>query len=208
MSVMVLAGSLIGRSYERSLQQELEGRAANALEQIAMRMDAVFEASKAVSYDGVVRNSYRLFQRDGDKAVLYRVVTDYLKQNFTRDERVPAAFITFWEEIDVQPYVASRGDFGYNSQREYRDTVEKDLLKGEAAKEINVKQMTVLNVYQENILVLQVYYFTDPEDTDRFFSDHKNNLRRDQEVFEKFQYTILRGTLSARDDFLAAGEIK
>lgn len=129
MSVMVLAGSLIGRSYERSLQQELEGRAANALEQIAMRMDAVFEASKAVSYDGVVRNSYRLFQRDGDKAVLYRVVTDYLKQNFTRDERVPAAFITFWEEIDVQPYVASRGDFGYNSQREYRDTVEKDLLE-------------------------------------------------------------------------------
>ena len=129
MSVMVLAGSLIGRSYERSLQQELEGRATNALEQIAMRMDAVFEASKAVSYDGVVRNSYRLFQRDGDKAVLYRVVTDYLKQNFTRDERVPAAFITFWEEIDVQPYVASRGDFGYNSQREYRDTVEKDLLE-------------------------------------------------------------------------------
>ena len=85
MSVMVLAGSLIGRSYERSLQQELEGRAANALEQIAMRMDAVFEASKAVSYDGVVRNSYRLFQRDGDKAVLYRVVTDYLKQNFDID---------------------------------------------------------------------------------------------------------------------------
>ena len=129
MIVMVLAGVLIGQSYEHSSRQELESRANNALEQIGMRLDAVFEASKAVSYDGVVRNSYRLYQREGDKAVLYRTVTDYLNQNFTRDERVLSAFITFWEDIGVYPYAASRGDQGYSAQREYRDTIEPDLLE-------------------------------------------------------------------------------
>ena len=129
LSVMALAGLLIGRNYENSTRQDLEGRAANALEQTALRLDTVFEDSKEVSYDGVVRNSYRLYQKDGDKAAFYRTVNEYLNQNFARNERVPAAFLTFWEEPDVRPYAASRADFGYSSQREYRDSIEQDLLE-------------------------------------------------------------------------------
>ena len=78
LSVVILAGVLLSDSIERSTIQELEAREENAMEQLEMRLDAVFEASKAVSYDGVVRNSYRLYQRDGDNAALYRTVTDYL----------------------------------------------------------------------------------------------------------------------------------
>ena len=99
------------------------------MEQLEMRLDAVFEASKAVSYDGVVLNSYRLYQRSGDSAELYRTVTDYLNINFTRDERLVAAFITYWEEIGVRPYAASRGDLGFSAQREYRENIEADLLE-------------------------------------------------------------------------------
>ena len=128
LSVMVLAGVLLGRSYESSARQELESRAQNAMEQLEMRMDAVFEASKTVSYDGVVRNSYRLFQRDGDSAALYRTVTEYLNQNFTRDERIDAAFLSFWEAGEIRPYAASRGDLGIRAQREYRETIEADVL--------------------------------------------------------------------------------
>ena len=128
LSVTLLAGFLLGRSYEQASRQELDSRAQNAVEQLAIRMDAVFEASKSVSYDGVVRNSYRLYQRDGDGAAFYRTVTDYLNTHFTRDERVLAAFLSFWND-DIGPYAASRGDLGYSAQRIYREEVEADLLE-------------------------------------------------------------------------------
>ena len=121
--VMALAGYLLGSSYERSARQELESRMQNAMEQLQMRMDAVFEASKTVSYDGVVRNAYRLCQRDGDSAALYAAVTEYLTQNFTRDERIDAVFLSFWEETGVHPYAAGRGDFGFSAQRKYREQI-------------------------------------------------------------------------------------
>ena len=128
LGVMALAGILIGRNYEKSSRLDLEARAVSALEQTALRLDTVFEDSKEVSYDGVVRNSYRLYQKDGDKAAFYRTVNDYLNQNFARNERVLAAFLSFWEEPDVRPYAASRADYGYSAQREYRDRIEQDLL--------------------------------------------------------------------------------
>ena len=127
LSVTLLAGYLLGRSYEQASRQELDSRAQNAVEQLAIRMDAVFDASKSVSYDGVVRNSYRLYQLDGDNAALYRTITDYLNTNFTRDERVLAVFLSFWND-DIGPYAASRGDLGYSAQRVYREEVEADLL--------------------------------------------------------------------------------
>ena len=129
LAVMALAGFLLSSSYERASRQELETRMQNAMEQLEMRMDAVFEASKTVSYDGVVRNAYRLYQREGDSADLYATVTEYLNQNFTRDERISAVFLSFWEEIGVHPYAAGRGDFGFNAQRQYRDSIEADVLE-------------------------------------------------------------------------------
>ena len=128
LSVTLLAGYLLGRSYEQASRQELDSRAQNAVEQLAIRMDAVFDASKAVSYDGVVRNSYRLFLLDGDSAALYRTITDYLNTHFTRDERVLAVFLSFWND-EIGPYAASRGDLGYSAQRIYREEVEADLLE-------------------------------------------------------------------------------
>lgn len=127
--VVSIAGFLLNSNYERSTRQELESDIDHALQQIVLRMDAVFEASKKVSYDGVVRNSYRLYQQEGDSAALYRVVTDYLNQSFIRDARIPAAFISFWEDTDVRPYVSNRGDFGFQAQRYYREQVETDLLE-------------------------------------------------------------------------------
>ena len=128
LSVTLLAGLLLGRSYEQAARQELDSRAQNAVEQLEMRLNAVFEASKEVSYDGIVRNSYRLYQLDGDSAAFYRTVTEYLNTQFTRDERVLAAFLSFWND-GVGPYGASRGDLGYSAQRIYREEVEADLLE-------------------------------------------------------------------------------
>ena len=129
LSVMALAGFLLGSSYERSSRRELASRASNALEQLDFRLEALFEDSKTVSYDGVVRNAYRLWQQDGDSAVLYRTTVEYLNLNFARNERVPAAFLSFWENRDIRPYAASRGDLGFNAQRVYREDIEPDVLE-------------------------------------------------------------------------------
>ena len=129
LGVMALAGFLLNGSYERASRQELETRMQNAMEQFEMRMDAVFEASKTVSYDGVVRNAYRLYQREGDSAALYAAVTEYLTQNFTRDERISAVFLSFWEDIGVHPYASGRGDLGFSLQRRYRERIETDVLE-------------------------------------------------------------------------------
>ena len=129
LSVMALAGFLLGTSYERSSRQELASRAQNALEQLELRMDALFEDSKTVSYDGVVRNAYRLWQQDGDSAALYRTVTEYLNQSFARSERVSAAFLSFWENSEIRPYAAGRGDLGIHAQMEYRDDIEPQILE-------------------------------------------------------------------------------
>ena len=83
-SLMVLGGVLFSREYKRSAHQELEALSQNDIEQLKMRMEAVFETSKEVSYHGIVRNSDRLFQKDGDSAALYKTVSDYLNQNQLR----------------------------------------------------------------------------------------------------------------------------
>ena len=127
--LMVLGGVLLSREYERSSRQELEALGQNATEQLRMRLDAVFEASKEVSYHGIVRNSYRLYEKNGDGAALYKTVSDYLNQNFLRDERIQAALLSFWECPEIRPYVAARSDYGYEIQREYRETIEPDLLE-------------------------------------------------------------------------------
>jgi len=128
LGVMVLATWLLGTSYESAARLELTSRAESALEQLELRMESLFEDSKSVSYDGVVRNSYRLYQKDEDSAALYRTVTDYLNQKFNHNESVQAVFLSFWEEQDVRPYTANRADFGYQAQRRYREEVEPDLL--------------------------------------------------------------------------------
>lgn len=127
--VVILAGFLLSSSYESSTRQRMESTAQNALEQIKMRMEAVLEDSKGISYDGVVRSAYHSYQQNGDTAELYRSVSEYLAQNYRRNEKIHATFISFWEENDVQPYVSRESNMSYNVNRIYRDEIEKDILE-------------------------------------------------------------------------------
>lgn len=122
--VVALAVMLLNNSYERSIRQELETGTKNAVRQMEMRFSAAFESSKAVSYDGVVRDAYRHFQSDGDSAALYSSVNSYLIQSFSRDEKFDAVFINFWENENVSPYVISQGTASYNVLRRYRSETE------------------------------------------------------------------------------------
>lgn len=128
LTVLNLAWIVLSNNYEESVRNELKTTAENSLKQLEIRLDAVFDASKSVSYDGVVRNSYRLYELNGDNGVLYRTVNEYLGQNFSRDDRIPASFISFWDVPEIHPYASNRSDYGYNVQKAYLDVVEADIL--------------------------------------------------------------------------------
>lgn len=113
--IVALSGLLLNNNYQKSIQQEIRSEAENALDQVRMQLEDAIWDSKAVSYDGIVRGAYRSYLLDGDSALLYRSVSDYLSQSFARESRYRAAFIRFWgDEADASAYVLCRGTTGYD----------------------------------------------------------------------------------------------
>ena len=127
--IVTVAGILIRSNYEHNLRAQLETDAAYVLQQTEKQMTEVFEASKAVSYDGVVPNAYREYQQSEDGVALYRAVSEYLSQKFARDERFQAVFISFWDNVRIYPYVMSSGIQSYRIPRNYHRSIEPLLLQ-------------------------------------------------------------------------------
>ncbi len=114
--ILIQAGVMFGRNYRQSVQQDIDTSAANALKLMQMQLENAIDDSKAVSYDGVVRQAYQDFQRGGSAASLYGAVSNYLSQSFTRQENYQAVFIYFWE-ADANAYVLSDGTTSYGLLR-------------------------------------------------------------------------------------------
>lgn len=129
MIIVTIAAVLLNANYESNLRTQLETDADHALQQMEGKLNAVFDSSKAVSYDGIVRSAYREFQQNGDSVALYRSVNEYLNQNFSREEMLRAVFISFWEDLRIYPYVMSSGIQGYSIPRNYHRSVEPTVLE-------------------------------------------------------------------------------
>ena len=127
--ILTVAGILLRSNYERNLRGQLETDAGYVLRQEERLLNAVFESSKAVSYDGAVRSAYRDYLQHGDRTALYRGVSEYLSQTFSRDERFQAVFVSFWEDLKIYPYIMSSGIRGYSIPRNYHRSVEPLLLE-------------------------------------------------------------------------------
>ena len=127
--ILAVAGILLRSNYERNLRGQLETDAGYVLRQEELLLNAVFESSKAVSYDGAVRSAYRDYLQRGDRTALYRGVSEYLSQTFSRDERFQAVFVSFWEDLKIYPYIMSSGIRGYSIPRNYHRSVEPLLLE-------------------------------------------------------------------------------
>ena len=123
-AVAAIFGMLLTRSYEEAQQQTIENAVMNAQRQLGIRLQAAIEDSKNVSYDGIVRSSYRSYQLDGDSAALYGRVNEYLSQRFSRDEKYKAVFISFYNGIDIGSYVISPVYSEYSMVRSYRREAE------------------------------------------------------------------------------------
>ena len=127
--ILTAAGALLRSNYERNLRSQLETDAGYVLRQEELFLEAVFESSKAVSYDGAVRSAYRDYLQSGDRTALYRGVSEYLSQAFARDDRFQAVFVSFWEDLKIYPYIMSSGIRGYSIPRNYHRSVEPLLLE-------------------------------------------------------------------------------
>lgn len=113
--IATLSGILLNKNYRKSIQQEIRVEAENALNQVRKNIEDAIWDSKAVSYDGIIRGAYRSYLQDGDSAQLYRSVSDYLNQNFSRESRYRAAFVRFWgDDAGASAYVLCRGTTGYD----------------------------------------------------------------------------------------------
>lgn len=77
-----------------------------------------------------------------------------------------------------------------------------EVLYGEAVSALGIQQITFLFCDKEDDF-LQVYFFANKEDTDKYYKDYQSSLESDVEVIRKNRYSIYRGTKAAADDFLS-----
>ena len=123
--IMSLAGFLLGRSYQESAQQDLDANAEIAIRQVQLQLEGIIADSKSVSYDGVVRTACRSYRQDGDEVELYRKVSDYLNQKFSRKPQYKAVYINFWnKEVDNEVFMLNRGFTGYEIMQECRESLQ------------------------------------------------------------------------------------
>lgn len=126
--VMGISAVMLSSNVKQSSRNSFEAKAEGAMRQVELRLSGAIESSKAVSYNGEVKNAYKDYLSTGDSAALYRKCTEYLSQYFSRDERVCAVYISFRNpEITSIPYVISSYSQSYLTLREYLDTVQEDL---------------------------------------------------------------------------------
>lgn len=80
-------------------------------------------------------------------------------------------------------------------------SVKVEVQYGEILEIYKIDQVTILTADKDDDFI-QVYYFTNKEDTETFYEDRVRSLTRSVEVAKKNKYSIYRGTQKAVDDFL------
>ncbi len=81
-------------------------------------------------------------------------------------------------------------------------SVQVDVQYGDMVSVYNIDQVTILTADKGEDFI-QVYFFTNEEDTETFYKDRARSLTRSVEVARKNKYSIYRGTQTAVDDFLS-----
>ena len=132
--VMILTGVLFGKSYRENVQQEVYVSMESAMMQVQMQLESAITDSKNVSYDGVIRDGYRTYLNNRDRAGLYRHTNDYLNQSFFRKNQYQAVSIHYWDrEVNVNSYYFSSGTSGYDLLNQCRKNTPEILLAMETA---------------------------------------------------------------------------
>ena len=117
--IVTMFSVLVNYYNDRKLEQAMELGMENAMHQVELRLLSVIEDSKAVSYDGIVRQSY-----SEASGLVYKDVTEYLTQKFTRNANYRCVFISSASgDEPVHAYAAAPGTAKLNLLRYYRGSV-------------------------------------------------------------------------------------
>ncbi|MBQ3487803.1 MAG: sensor histidine kinase [Clostridia bacterium] len=128
MVLIALTVLFLGREYRRTARSILETDAAGALRQTELLFSQAFNASKEVTYDGVILSAYRAYQESKDASSLYRTATDYLAQKYSRDESLSGVYIGFWEESSIVPYASAKGSVNGRLSSSFPREVRQELM--------------------------------------------------------------------------------
>ena len=123
-----LTALFLGREYRHTARSILETDAAGALQQTKLLFTHAFDASKEVTYDGVILSAYQTYLATGDVADLYRTATDYLSQKYSRDESLNGVFIGFWDDPSIVPYTGARGTVNGRLSSSFPREIRQELL--------------------------------------------------------------------------------
>ena len=122
--VTAVAAASLNYYYDRTIKQTADAGAENAMRQVELRLASAIEDSKAVSYEGIVRQAYRDYQHTHDRVGVYRTVTEYLSQKYSRNASFSVIYISFLDEgLDLHPGAAAQGSSRYSLLRNYADNV-------------------------------------------------------------------------------------
>lgn len=118
--IVVTTFSVLVNFYnDRNVQQSMDMGVENAMHQVEQRLLSAIEDSKAVSYDGIVRQTYR-----DSNGLIYKNVTEYLTQKFTRNDNYRCVFISSRDRSEpIHAYAATPGTAKLNLLRDYKATV-------------------------------------------------------------------------------------
>lgn len=142
--VTATAALFLNYYYNTTIKKTADAGADNALRQVELRLSAAIEDSKAVSYEGYVRQAYREYQRDKSKSTLYKTTTDYLSQKYSRNAAFSVIYISFLDEaLDIHPYAAAQGTAKYNVLRNYKESVLPEVERAIGDIDTGIKFITV-----------------------------------------------------------------
>ncbi len=142
--VTATAALFLNYYYNTTIKKTADAGADNALRQVELRLSAAIEDSKAVSYEGYVRQAYREYQRDKSKSTLYKTTTDYLSQKYSRNAAFSVIYISFLDEaLDIHPYAAAQGTAKYNVLRNYKESILPEVKRAIGDIDTGIKFITV-----------------------------------------------------------------
>ena len=117
--IVTMFSVLVNYYNDCNLEQAMELGMENAMHQVELRLLSVIEDSKAVSYDGIVRQSC-----SEASGLVYKDVTEYLTQKFTRSENYRCVFISSRDRAEpIHAYAAAPETARLNLLRYYTANV-------------------------------------------------------------------------------------
>lgn len=106
-TIVIVAGVLLNRNYEQSLRESITASVGHAMEQTTLQLDNAMEASKAVSYNGDIREALgamkaNLDRRAGQAEPAEESETQQQAENFLVNQAIAYIRAHYHEKLSLQ----------------------------------------------------------------------------------------------------------